>query len=79
MNIPTFDKFNTKVNEELTTAEKLQKNRELNTKLDELKKELQEALNKKENDKANKLQIKIQIAELDIKKFELQSKLEKLN
>lgn len=80
MNIPSFDKFNiASVAEEMTTSDRLQKNNDLNDKLVDLKKQLQDALDKKDNKKADILQVKIDIAQLDIKKFELQKKLERLS
>ena len=80
MNIPSFNDFNINaVTEEMTTADRMEKGSELNNKLDTLKKQLKEAIDKKDNKKADALQIKIEIAELDIKKFDLQKKLEKIS
>ena len=80
MNIPSFDKFNiNSVSEEMTATDRMQKNNDLNDKLADLKKQLQEALDKKDNKKADILQVKIDIAQLDIKKFELQKKIERLS
>jgi len=80
MNIPSFDKFNiNSVSEEITATDRMQKNKDLNDKLVDLKKQLQDALDKKDNKKADILQVKIDIAQLDIKKFDLQKKLERLS
>lgn len=80
MNIPSFDKFNiNSVSEEMTATDRMQKNNDLNDKLVDLKKQLQDALEKKDNKKADILQVKIDIAQLEIKKFELQKKLERLS
>ena len=80
MNIPSFDKFDiNSVSEEMTATDRMQKNNELNDKLADLKKQLQDALDKKDNKKADVLQVKIDIAQLDIKKFDLQKKLERLS
>lgn len=80
MNIPSFDKFDIdSVREEMTTTDRMQKNNDLNDKLADLKKQLQDALDKKDNKKADILQVKIDIAQLDIKKFELQKKIERLS
>ena len=80
MNIPSFDKFDiNSVSEEMTATDRMQKNNELNDKLADLKKRLQDALDKKDNKKADVLQVKIDIAQLDIKKFDLQKKLERLS
>lgn len=80
MNIPSFDKFDIdSVREEMTATDRMQKNNDLNDKLADLKKQLQDALDKKDNKKADILQVKIDIAQLDIKKFELQKKLERLS
>lgn len=80
MNIPSFEKFNiSSVTEEMTATDRMQKNSDLNDKLADLKKQLQDALDKKDNKKADILQVKIDIAQLDIKKFELQKKLERLS
>jgi len=80
MNIPSFDNFNiNSVSEEMTATDRMQKNNDLNDKLADLKKQLQDALDKKDNKKADILQVKIDIAQLDIKKFELQKKIERLS
>lgn len=80
MNIPSFDKFSTNpVTEEMTASDRMQKGNDLNDKLNDLKKQLQDALDKKDNKKADILQVKIDIAQLDIKKFNLQKKLEQLS
>jgi hypothetical protein len=80
MNIPSFDKFNiNSVTEEMTATDRMQKGNDLNDKLTDLKKQLQDALDKKDNKKADVLQVKIDIAQLDIKKFNLQKKLESLS
>lgn len=80
MNIPSFDKFDIdSVREEMTVTDRMQKNNDLNDKLADLKKQLQDALDKKDNKKADILQVKIDIAQLDIKKFDLQKKLERLS
>jgi len=80
MNIPSFDKFNiNSVTEEMTTSDRMQKDSDLNDKLTDLKKQLQDALDKKDNKKADILQVKIDMAQLDIKKFDLQKKLERLS
>lgn len=80
MNIPSFDKFDIdSVREEMTATDRMQKNNDLNDKLADLKKQLQDALDKKDNKKADVLQVKIDIAQLDIKKFDLQKKLERLS
>ncbi len=80
MNIPSFDKFNTKsVTEEMTSSDRMEKSKDLDDKLTDLKKQLQDALDKKDNKKADLLQVKIDMAQLDIKKFDLQKKLERLS
>ncbi len=80
MNIPSFEKFSiNSVTEEMTATDRMQKGSDLNDKLTDLKKQLQDALDKKDNKKADILQVKIDIAQLDIKKFELQKKLERLS
>lgn len=80
MNIPSFDQFNiNSVSEEMTATDRMQKSSDLNDKLVDLKKQLQSALEKKDNKKADILQVKIDIAQLEIKKFELQKKLERLS
>ena len=80
MNIPSFDKFNiNSVTEEMTATDRMQKSSDLNDKLNDLKKQLRDALDKKDNKKADILQVKIDMAELDIKKFDLQKKLERLS
>lgn len=80
MNIPSFDKFNIhSVSEEMTATDRMQKSNDLDDKLKDLKKQLQDALDKGDNKKADILQVKIDIAQCDIKKFELQKKLERLS
>ena len=80
MNIPSFDKFNiNSVTEEMTATDRMQKSNDLDDKLKDLKKQLQEALDKGDNKKADILQVKIDIAQTDIKKFDLQKKLERLS
>lgn len=80
MNIPSFDKFNiNSVTEEMTATDRMQKSSDLDDKLKDLKKQLQDALDKGDNKKADILQVKIDIAQCDIKKFELQKKLERLS
>lgn len=80
MNIPSFEKFSiSPVTEEMNAADRMQKGGELADKLNDLKKQLQDALDKKDNKKADILQVKIEIAQLDIKKFNLQKKLEQLS
>ena len=80
MNIPSFDKFNiSSVTEEMTATDRMQKSSDLDDKLKDLKKQLQDALDKNDNKKADILQVKIDIAQCDIKKFELQKKLERLS
>lgn len=80
MNIPSFDKFNiNSVTEEMTATDRMQKSNDLDDKLKDLKKQLQEALDKNDNKKADILQVKIDIAQCDIKKFDLQKKLERLS
>lgn len=80
MNIPSFEKFNiNSVTEEMSTADRLQKGNDLNNKVTDLKKQLQDALDKKDNKKADILQVKIDMAELDVKKFNLQKKLDQLS
>lgn len=80
MNIPSFDNFSiNSVTEEMTSSERIQKSNDLDNKLKNLKQQLQDALDKSDNKKADILQVKIDIAQLDIKKFELQKKLERLS
>ena len=80
MNIPSFKNFNINaVTEEMTASDRMQKGNDLNDKLNDLKKQLQDALDKKDNKKADILQVKIDMAQLDIKKFNLQKKLEQLS
>lgn len=80
MNIPSFDKFNINfVTEEMTATDRMQKSNDLDDKLKDLKKQLQDALDKGDNKKADILQVKIDIAQCDIKKFDLQKKLERLS
>lgn len=80
MNIPSFDDFSiNSVTEEMTSSERIQKSNDLDNKLKDLKQQLQNVLDKGDNKKADILQVKIDIAQLDIKKFELQKKLERLS
>lgn len=80
MNIPSFENFSiSSVTEEMNAADRMQKGGDLADKLTDLKKQLQDALDKKDNKKADILQVKIEIAQLDIKKFNLQKKLEQLS
>ena len=80
MNIPSFEKFSINpVTEEMSATDRMQKGGDLNDKLNDLKKQLQDALDKKDSKKADILQVKIDMAQLDIKRFELQKKLERLS
>lgn len=79
MNIPNFNEFSISLNEEMTAGDKIEKSSALNDKINKLKQDLKKAIESKDNKKVEIIQLKIDMAELDRQKFNLQKKLEQLS
>ena len=77
--ITSFSEFkNNIIKEEETVLDKIQKNEELENKLKELKLQYEQAVDKGEEKKAHILKLKLELCECDIRKFQLEKKLDQL-
>lgn len=74
--IPTFENFNIK--EETSVTDNLRKQQDMHDKLSKLKDDLHKAQKSGDKTKERICQIKLEIFELDEKKFKLQKELERM-